>query len=650
MAKPNNIKLADVVTLDFETYYSKEYSLTNRLYNTSSYIRSALFKAHCLGIKDGRKGTVWYEAKDIKKGLAKHAVGSRPIMCHNTPFDGFILSHHYDVIPPFYLDTLAMARGLHGTLGRNDLDTVSKLYGRGGKVKPAALKKVKGIRDLPEDLLEALAEYMCGDTDECYEVGKIQLAVYPQAELELIDWTTRAFCDPVIEIDEALVKEELEDEISGKARKRRLVAALPEFKKKETDEKKLDAAVADMLQSAEKFASALEALGVEPPMKLSPATNQLTYAFSKNDLKFKDLLDHEDDRVVALVEARLAAKSTQGETRAQRLLELAGTKVPVAYNYCGAHTTRWSGGNKLNFQNFPRQQFLSDGKIDPTTGRLRRAIRAPAGHVLVVCDSAQIEARMLAWLADQLDILDIFAKDGDVYCEMASEIYGRKITKKDKLERFVGKVAVLGLGYGMGWTKFQGTLAIGAMGPPVFITDAEAQRVVNTYRRKSDKIVAMWKQAEYILTQMIYNEPGTYKCLEWDSESVWLPSGLGLHYYALNAKSDGNKLMDFQYRERGMYKHLYGGKATENFTQALARVVIGEQLLMARNEIAKYRLKKTQVSRIVMTTHDEVVACVPAAMAKDTETMLIETMSTSPVWAPTLPLSAEGGYDVCYSK
>lgn len=915
------IKLRDIVTLDFETYYSKEYSLTKKEYNTSSYIRSPLFKAHCVGIKDGIKKTVWYESKDIAAALKKHRVAERPLMCHNTQFDGFILSQHYGVVPAFYLDTLAMSRALHGTLGRNDLDTVSRLYGRGGKVKPAALKKVKGIRDLPPDLLDQLAEYMCGDTDECYEIGKIQLEVFPQDELMLIDWTIRAFCDPVLRIDGTLVQEELDDEISGKAAKQRAASV-----------------GADVLQSSEKFAASLESLGVDPPMKLNK-DGELIYAFAKNDLAFQDLLDHEDDRVVALVEARLATKSTQGETRARRMLELVGRPVPVAYNYCGAHTTRWSGGNKLNFQNFPRQSFNKDGSLDLTTGRLRRSVIAPPGHVLVVCDSAQIEARVNAWLSDQLDVLEVFASGGDIYKRMASQIYGVSTEQVTKDQRFIGKIACLssdtlvltlsgwkpildvsdtdlvwdgvewvshqgvaargvkptqlahsvratadheiltgrgwlawsevhtnlsllqsalslanlpssigaptlnqldvlrdgnqlyaaradgkaastattflqdaalgvthaqkwpraqsaggnikklspmtstvcafltacrrasrgvgtlimqrmkatagaalkyilngaqtvlpsfatpkhlmggtaltstsiestsikgmsremyglsagaitqgtsgvstigtasspncelsemtydllsagprnrfviwsdkgplivhnclGLGYGMGWKKFQATLAMGTMGPAVFISDAEAQRIVRMYRKAASKIKEMWERSEQILGKMIMHEEGSYKCLEWDHETIWLPNGLGLHYYALNAQFNGEKYTNFQYRERGKYKKIYGGLAVENKVQALSRVIIGDQLLRTQAELKKLPLKRTQHARVVMTTHDELVGCVPKAAAKDTLAMMLSVMRTPPRWCKDIPLNAEGDYDVMYSK
>ena len=635
------IKLSDVLTLDFETFYSTEYSLTKKQYNTSSYIRDPQFKVHCIGLKDGRKPTVWYPGEDTAKVLKKYGADKRPVMAHNMPFDGFIMSDRYGIIPPFYLCTLSMARGLHGTLGRNDLDTVSRLYGRAGKVAPKNLKKVKGLRDLPEDLMEGLAEYMCGDVDECYAIGKMQLEVYPQAELDVIDWTVRQFCDPVLRVDPKLIEEELEDEISGKASKRRVVAAMKSITGMlSVSPDQTDQAITDMLQSADKFAAALEALGVDPPLKMNK-NGEIAYAFAKNDLGFQNLLEHEDDRVVALVEARLATKSTIGETRARRMLELVGKPVPVAYNYCGAHTTRWSGGNKLNFQNFQRQGYLEDKSPDPTTARLRRSILAPKGHVLVVADSAQIEARVLAWLAGQDDLLEAFATGQDVYKRMAAQIYGIDIEDVTKDQRFIGKIAVLGLGYGMGWKKFQATLAMGTMGPAVFISEQEARRIVTMYRKAADKIVKMWAHAEYILTEMINKREGEYKCLEWDDQTIWLPNGLGLHYYALNAKfdPDRDKFTDFQYRERGHYRKIYGGLCVENIVQALARVFIAECMLEIKK---KYR--------VVMTTHDELVAIAAKKEAKACEAFMRKVMTTPPKWAPGLPLGVESGFDVCYSK
>jgi DNA polymerase len=258
---------------------------------------------------------------------------------------------------------------------------------------------------------------------------------------------------------------------------------------------------------------------------------------------------------------------------------------------------------------------------------------------MVVADSAQIEARVLAWLAGQTDISTAFANGEDVYKKMAASIYGVSEDQITKLQRFIGKIAVLGLGYGMGWRKFQNTLATGVMGPAVDIDDQEARRVVTMYRSKADKVVGMWKQAEEILSQMVRGQEGSYKCLEWDDHNVWLPNGLALHYYGITAKCDGARFFDFQYSERGKHVHTYGGKMTENFVQALARIIVGEQLL---------DINKT--NRVVMMSHDECVALAKTKEAPKTLKHMLQIMSTPPSWCSDIVLAADGGYDRMYSK
>jgi len=1064
-------KLSDIVTLDIESHYAKDYSLSNKAMNTSGYIRDPRFYAQLIGIKDGTKKAVWYPHNEISKALKKYAVSTRPIMAHNcltpdhevltptgwvrfdcltednehvaqwdadtqfvsftrynlirkqfrgkllawdsnyhqgvyTPehrmyygttnrhdwrvataqevatfgpnntfiptsgrervklvsrpteieyagdvfcvtvptsaflvrrngaiwvtgncaFDGLILAEHYDCVPPFYYDTLSMSRALHGVLGRNDLDTVAKLYGRPGKVKAAALKNVKGLRELPPDLEALLGEYCVDDTNDCFEIAKIQLAIFPDRELELIDWTIRAFCDSPLRVNQQLALEEYEEQVNRKAGLQLAANISPE-----------------VLQSAELFAEALTSLDVDPPRKISPSTGEFTWAFAKSDAAFKALLDHEDERVCALVEARLATKSTIGETRAKRFMDIGTDTLPVGLNYCAAHTTRWGGTNSMNLQNLLRG------------GRLRRAIEAPEGHVLCVVDSAQIEARKLAWFAGQDDLLNDFANGADIYSKFASEaVYYEPVDRKRKetapdgtvtypdfIKGFVGKVClsegtlvlcergwveienvsatdrvwdgeewvchdnvvwngwkptlslcglwltpdhlvscgtqwleaqylerdedtlyralgtavenlpwqgmswaqevasgrslsnatvdslstpsrirtsktskplaatdaqnwqrapiatgftpkpclttyiahvcsivwqqlslgaipqparylsimagaasqfmsrgatiarnfsdmsrplmvgtgltwrwtepmstlgtspeisasfprattqrtnvglktskrgshssrrktnvydivnagprrrftvltekgplivhncVLGLGYGMGPPKFQATLAIGALGgPPVFLELADCRRIVHQgYRGRYKQIPKLWELCDAILADMFLGRSGSYKCIEWEKDTIWLPNGLALHYHGMQGKLDRNdNLCDFTYLARRKPVHIWGGTLTENLIQALARISVGEQLLEIRNKIATFRKKSTEFTQVVMTTHDEIVACVPKRYAERTMELMITEMRRPMHWCPDMPFNAEGGYATNYSK
>lgn len=641
-------KLSDIVWLDFETFYSNDFSLKKKAYNTSGYIRDPQFKAHCVAVRDGpRKPSVWYEHKDIAKAFKKHALASRPICCHNTGFDGFILSERYGIIPPYYYDTLSMARGLHGTLTRNDLDTVGLMYGVGGK-KPNVLRQVKGKRDLnlPEfrHLLDLLGDYCANDNDRCYDISRIQLPVYPNDELDLIDWTIRCFCDPVLRVDLALAQEQFDEEVARKGEKVQLAGVRPEI-----------------LQSADMFAEALRALEVEPPTKISKTTGEITYAFSKQDWAFTDMLNWEDrPDVVRLVEARLAVKSTIGETRARRFLDIGTKSLPILNNYCAAHTTRWGGGNKMNGQNLNRPLYNDQGTEIPGTGRLRKSILAPPGHMVNVADSGQIECRLNNWMCGQLDVLQFFAmydatkdKNYDPYRIQASLTYGVPLAEITKSQRFVGKVCELMLGYQAGDVRLRSTLELGLMGPPTACTEEEAAGYVNVYRNSHDKIVDGWAFARGILVDMINERDGRWKCIEWDGKdkTIWLPNGLGLHYYGLVGipGRDGD-WSEFQYRERNKSVRTYGGKLVENIMQALGRAVVAWQLLNIQKRLPEFTRNKRELCRVVHMTHDEIVAVSPARTAERVQEMMLAEMRVVPPWATGLPLASEGGFDVRYSK
>ncbi|PPC99603.1 MAG: hypothetical protein CTY35_03430 [Methylotenera sp.] len=619
-----------IVTLDAETFYSVDFSLTKPAYNTSAYIRDPQFKEHCWAIKVGTKKTKGFKKpQDAIKFLQDINWDVYALNAHNTAFDGFILAHWHGIVPHFYYDTLSMTRGLHNEVSRAKLDTIAKFYQIGQK-SATYLAPTKGLRDLPPHIMDGLLEGCVIDTDLCFEVMKKQTEIYPQHELELIDMTIRMFCDPVLEINEPLARLALAEEMMERR------ATIIKSKHDEKD-----------LMSNPKFAEVLKSYGVEPPTKISNKTGLENFAFAQTDPEFLELLDHEDIRVVRLAQGRLAAKSTQAETRAARLLQAGenGMKLPVGYNYFGAKTGRWSGTNKLNLQNLPR---VNPYEPKPSDG-LRRSIVAPKGHVLVVVDSAQIEARLIAWLAGQKDIVGLFANNEDVYKHMAAQIYNKPVDLVTKDERFIGKIAVLGLGYGMGPKKFQTTLALGMMGPPVQLTLAECKKIVNLYRGRNHMIKAAWDTCGQILEMMASGREGSFfdGLLEFDQMSIWLPNGMALHYPGLHKDETGN----FRYKANDMWKKIYGGLLLENIIQALARIVIGEQMLLTKKHLDKIKLKKTEVARVVLMTHDEIVSCVPERFADATEKAALKIMRTPPHnWGADIPLDAEGGYDVCYSK
>lgn len=606
----------DVVTLDYETFYGKDYTLSGKI-NTSEYVRDDRFHVHGVAIKKGNGKTLWYTGRNIALALKEIDWSKTAMVGHNTAFDGFITSEVYGHKPAFYVDTLSMSRATRGHATRHDLDTVAKAFGHGGKVKRDALANTKDKVQLTKDEEAKLGGYAVDDVDDTYRIFWDMYPHVPDDELRLIDITMRMFCDPVLEIDIPRVKAELENELGAKA------AALLR-----------SGAQVDDLMSNDKFARLLQAAGAQLPQKISPSTGKLTYAFAKSDLAFQDLMKNGNDKVRALCEARLKVKSTIGETRANRFLEAGrdGMKLPILLNFSGAHTHRWSGGNKMNLQNLKRG------------GELRRSILAPKGHAVVVADSAQIEARVLAWLSQQMDIVNAFATKQDVYKLMASVIYNVPVEDVTKDQRFIGKICVLGLGYGMGPQKLQQTLKQGTMGPPVDISEDECRRIVGIYRQKNWKIKAFWKKMDQVITNMTLGIESKEGPLEIGKGFIRLPNGMFLQYFGLHGTAEITRddlvMTETTYLTRTGRTKLYGGLLTENVVQALSRIIIAEQMLKIHD--AGYR--------IVTMTHDEIVIIAKKKDAKKALDFMIKTMSTPPDWAPGLPLAAEGDFDDCYSK
>jgi len=646
-AKPKKVEYReDIITLDFETYWDKDYTL--RKLSTSEYIRDKRFKAHMCGVKVGTGPTIVLESKQINRRFGQIDWTKTDLLCHNTAFDGFIMKTHYNVVPRRYLDTLSMARGLHGNDIDKGLNSVAEFYGEGNKLEDILVRSC-GVLDLHAitdasnykrtSLYDQMAEYCTVDVDLCYAIFHRMLPFFPERELLLVDQFLRMFCDPILEVDRARVEKELEREIADKERK--ILAAVGS----KTEQVKLIIMMGrtKALEYAKKeiakpavFADMLTACGVVPPMKSSPTNPaKKIFAFSKTDEEFLALQEHHNPQVRELVEARLSVKSTTNETRAGRFLSASanGAKLPVMIQYYGAHTGRPSGGNKMNMLNLKRG------------GELRKSILAPAGHEVIVADSGQIEARVVAWISGQEDSLNEFrAADAgtgrDPYSIFADSIYGYEINKEDHpTQRFIGKVGKLGLGYQMGPPRFQTTLAVGALGgDPVFMELPECQRIVYLYRKQHDKIVEFWEICSDIIRDMVRGHEGEWKCLRWEKERVWLPNGMCLKYPNVREKHSETGI-DWVYDRKGSPSKIYGGLLTENIVQALANVIITDQMI----EIGKRW-------RVVMMTYDELVCLAPTKQAPKCFKDLMHVMAVPPPWCPDLPLFAEGGHARHYSK
>lgn len=617
------LKLDAIVGLDYETYYDKDYSL--RKMSTTEYIVDARYKTHMVSVQ-------WHHERRARvlnptefRSFCRETDWKRTgMLAHHAHFDGLILSHHNKAKPAFYLDTLSMARPLMPITVGGSLDALCKAFGLKGKVGKQSLENVMGVRDLTAAQYRALAPYAGNDIEQTWLLFKKLLPYTSIDELRLIDLTVKMYAQPTLLIDGAMAQAVSDGEVVKKAKL---------LKKTKTDK--------SQLMSNQQFAALLEGMGVDVPLKISKTTGEVTLALAKQDLAFKDLLKHPDKKVRQLVEARLANKSTILETRAAKMATRSALGAqPVYLNYCGAHTWRWSGGDKMNWQNFNRGSDL------------RTAIYAPKNHTLLIADQAQIEARKTAWISGQHDILDAFRAGKDVYALAASKIYGRTITKEnDPNERFVGKVATLALGYGAGGARFADMLRIGAFGPPVEITDTVARDIVNAWRSANSYIVGFWRRVEATARSAFFGRQ-TLKLgvLTFEGNNgkgfIQLPGGLVLRYDGIEADGDGMTYISRHRRGKDgpsiTRTCLHGGFLTENIVQALARQVIAEQMLAICSRLPK--------ARIAMTTHDEVVLVVPKARAAANLKTVKQIMTTPPAWAPDLPLAVDAHISERYDK
>lgn len=418
----------NIITLDFETYYANDFSLTKL--TTEEYIRDLRFQVIGVGVKVNDGETVWASgAREVKLLLESIHWEDSLLLCHNTLFDGAILAWRYGAKPAGFLDTLCMARAIHGVDAGGSLKVLAERYQIGVKGEEVIEAKGKRLEDFAPTDLARYGEYCRNDVELTHRLFNILISHFPQQELYLIDMTLRMFINPMLEVDDALLVERLEE---IKAEKQELLGSLMKELGCEDEE-----GVRKILASNKQFAALLEKHSIVVPLKESPTTGKDTYALAKNDEGFIALTEHEDPFIQQLCAVRLGTKSTIEESRVERFIQIGGRnkgRLPIPLKYYGAHTGRWAGSDKVNFQNLPSR--------DKKKKALKNAVIAPTGKVIINCDSSQIEARVLVWWAGQHDIVKQFADGEDVYSVFASKVYDRPISKKDPVERFVGKTCI----------------------------------------------------------------------------------------------------------------------------------------------------------------------------------------------------------------
>lgn len=610
------------VVLDYESYFADDFTLSKM--TTEAYIRDPRFQAHGAAIKWSKDHAAkWYDEPQLRYVLSQEDWSDVFLICHHQHFDGFILSHHFNVVPKMYGCTLSMARLLLGNHISVSLDSVRREYGFPAKRTPYNLFRGKRWSELDQPTRDLVAEGACDEVESIWKLFGILAKDFPKEEYLVVDQTIRMFTQPILKADTDL---------------------LAKIWSKEDNDKKLRRAALNLsstdLASSDRFAALLRDAGVEPETKEGPprkdGTRGTIYAFAKTDPQMEELLEHEDPYIRALAEARLGEKSNILQTRAETLGWMASRGPLCVYlRMYGAHTTRWSGGDSSNFQNFkkPDPEYPEQAEFS-----LRDAILPPEGFILAKPDASQIECRLLNFIAGQDDVIERFRNGQDPYVNVASAFYGYPINRKDHpKERQVGKVLELQAGYGSGGPKIGATLRTKA---GIILSEQEALKARDAYRDTHPQVCALWKQGGRLLARLAGGPPCDWGPTHIREGKIYLPNGCPLNYQTLEFYQphpqeeclDNERDGYWRLKTRRGWTKMYGAKLVENLIQALARVVISQALI---------RLVGIGY-RIVGTEHDSLWILIPKDGKEQwhIDRCLVE-MSRTPEWLPGIPLAAE---------
>lgn len=610
---------------DAETFYSREYSL-NKL-SSIEYVLDNRFELLCAGIAIEHEDAMFMKGEESIRFL-RDIKQPYCVITHNALFDACILSYVYGIHPEGLLCTLSMARALLAHEipgGRVSLKKVLQHLGK--REKTDTIKNVIGMHladiKAQPDLFMEWVGYTINDVEGCREIFFELKDRFPGQEALILDRIIRMATQPKLRINWQELSTYYNEVVAEKQRVLSGVEAL--------------GGTRAIFMSNPQFAALLESYGIDPPLKISPTTGKTTYAFAKTDQGLQDIVNGDNIVGQALVSARLGLKSTIEESRTLRFMSIAEYTqsafgeafMPVPLKFSGAHTHRLSGDWQLNFQNLGARK----------TKRLRSALYAPPGFTVLAVDAAQIEARLVAYICGQLDLLEMFRNGEDTYASFASDIYGRTITKTDKFERFNGKTCILGLGFQMSDGKLLITLRNGAReaGIEAVYELSQCTTWVYKYRSRFKQIKGEWERLDWLVERIANGAADGQKvgpCLV-DGKTVILPSGLRLYYDNLALGSDGN----YWYTFGSQRKMLYGAKLLENVVQALDRQHVIESAL--RMEKRARAIGLAEDGRIVANIHDENVYVVADENLSTLRSIALEEMERSPWWAPDIPLKAE---------
>ena len=649
-----------IVTLDFETYWNSKEKYTLTKMGPIEYIRDPRFFVQCVGFRIDRGQT---HVVSYKNGLDRQVLNALHLdepgtitVGHNiNGFDALILSEHYGIKPYMIVDTISLMNwlGLSRVMSCSH-KTLTAALDHG--IKQAGTVVSDGKRTIEEftpEEWEFFMQYCKDDVTQCSEnfYSMLPFVKNPDA-LKLMSITAKMGTEPAFIPDGSMLTDYVNDLDNAAEQKRQELASFLHF---DTIDAMLKA-----IRSRKEFPKLLESLGCPCPMKFSEKQGKDIPAISKTDLEFTKLLEHENPQVRALISARLEHNSSIQKSRSESLLNFSDKPIPIMLGVFKAHTGRYTAGNEgksdgLNFQNL--------SKRDPSKLAVREAIKAPKGYKVVACDSSQIEARILAWVSGQNDLVEQFRTGRDPYAEMASKIFGQTAKEihdgakqndhpehnKLKMERNVGKTAVLQLGYGSGATKFSETLLRSGikLDENIDVHNAQAQRAHAVYRASNPCITALWKYSDNVIRYLANvtecKEHGKFgahnefsygraliPCTEINCAYLGLPNGYRLWYPNLRF-SEGQTVYDRITHGKAVPTKIYAGAIVENLCQSYAFMMLGWQACrMADRGI-----------NLKANIHDAWITVVPEDKAEETKRIMEEVMSSVPSWLEGFPVGCE---------
>lgn len=689
------------ITLDFETYYCKKskYSLAAKGMTYEKYIRDNKFEVIGLAVKVGNRNTEWLSSHEIQDWINHVEVAygweNVRLIAQNAVFDASILGLKFNVYPGQIADTMLMSKAVQQWDG-NSLDVITRQLrtkygwicvqnndgstwvgsatGENEQLKQFAVDKGtevhdadgKHLCDFTDEAYDAYAQYCITDVDLTWSAYRFFLDYYgfPEQEIDVMTTSIEMYTYPVMELD-TKVLEEVKANVN-QLREESLARA---------------GVTLEEVRSDAKFAEALMKLGVEPPTKIN-TKGEVKYAFAKKDLEFLKLLEHEDEGVRELAQARFDNKSSQAVTRVEDFLSKAERgKLCVGIEYYGARTGRF-GGFEGNLQNLNRNKVVgkdtpygrlvfykgkvdrfmklgSDGKVllaragwvendedELHEVGLRDSVKAPKGKTLVVNDLSQIECRILAYTAHEQWVLDAFVAKKDIYKAQASKSFGVPYEEITKSMRFVGKSQILGLGFQAGENGLR--VVLGKRSED--FSSEELQGWVKSYRASVPNIVAFWRKYKAVLRAMVQgmnvgiDDKGI---LQLEGNCVVLPNGMKLVYRDIRCEKNENGFDQYVYWGRNIrtkkpdWENTFEGRMVENAVQALARIVLTTQMGWIKAEFRKRGWSRDD-AHLAMQVHDELIVCCREDIAEEVLEIMQHYMAKPPHWASDLPLGSDG--------